>query len=130
MLFLFSSCNLNQAENSEQEYALKKLDNEVMEIHDAVMPRMSEIGRLKRQMSEKLKENTDPQKAEGIQQMIYQLGEADEAMMNWMGEFKRPDYSNFKNAKAVYQKEKVKITAVRDKMLTTISKANAFLSTI
>lgn len=125
LLFIFASCNLNQGANSENEYALKKLHNEVMDIHDSVMPRMSEIGKLKRQLNEKLEENADSVNSESIQQMVYQLGEADEAMMNWMGEFKKPDYSDFENAQKVYEQEKSKITTVRNKMMSTISKAKA-----
>jgi hypothetical protein len=127
-LFFLASCNLNQAANSEYEYALKKLDNEVMDIHDAVMPRMSELAKLKRQMKSELKDDANSAKADSLQQFVYQIDEASEAMMNWMGEFKKPDYSNFEAAKAVYAQEKVKITNVREKMLSTISSAKAFLS--
>ncbi len=128
LLLILASCNLNQAESSEHEYVLKKLHNEVMEIHDSVMPRMSEIAKLKREMKKMLNDNANSAKADSIQQLVYQLGEADEAMMNWMGEFKKPDYSNFEQAKSIYTKEKVKIESVRDKMITTISKAKAFQS--
>lgn len=126
--FLLFSCNLNQAANSEQDYVLKKLHNEVMQIHDDVMPRMSEIGRIKRQFKDFLKDGVYEAKADSIQQLIYQLDEADESMMNWMGEFKKPDYSNFENAQAVYANEKVKITNVKLKMESTIQKAQTFKS--
>ena len=127
-LFLFSSCNLNQAENNEQEYILKKLHNDVMQIHDDVMPKMSEIGRLKRQLKDFQKEGKHSEKADSIQLFIYQLQEADESMMNWMGDFKKPDYSNFENAQTIYAKEKVKITNVKNTMESTIRKAQAFIS--
>jgi len=123
---LFASCNLNQAANSEDQYALKKMHNEVMEVHDGVMPRMSEIGRLKRKLKSYLTEEDQHPKADSIQQLIYQLDEADEAMMNWMGQFKKPDYSNFDIAKSIYDTEMVKIVKVRNKMLSTITKVQEF----
>ena len=125
---LLASCNLNQASNSEEEYVLKKLHNEVMDVHDGVMPRMSEIGRLKRKLKDYLNEDEPHVKTDSIQQLIYQLDEADEAMMNWMGEFKKPDYSNFDAAKSMYEQEKVKIANVQDKMISTIDKVQSFLT--
>ena len=129
-LFLFSSCNLNQNENNEQDYILKKLHNEVMQIHDDVMPKMSEIGRLKRQLKDFQKEGKHTEKADSIQLFIYQLQEADESMMNWMGDFKKPDYSNFENAQTIYAKERVKITNVKNTMESTIRKAQAFIAAL
>lgn len=120
------SCNLDQ-NTGEAEYALKKLHTEVMDIHDEVMPKMSSINKLERQLKQKLK---DPEavKKDTIQQLIYQLDEADDAMMNWMSAFKKPDYANFEAAQKLYASEKEKIIVVRDKMNSTISKAQLFLN--
>ena len=120
------SCNLNQ-NSGEEEYALKKLHAEVMDIHDEVMPKMSTINKLERRLKQKLEDPAAPNK-ESIQQLIYQLDEADDAMMNWMSAFKKPDYSNFEAAKSIYATEKEKIIVVKDKMNSTISKAQMFLS--
>lgn len=125
-VFIVLSCNLDQ-KTGEAEYNLKKLHTEVMDIHDEVMPKMSTINKLERQLKQKL---NDPQhaKADSIQQLIYQLDEADDAMMNWMGTFKKPDYSKVEAAQQIYAAEKEKIIAVRDKMNSTISKAQVFLN--
>lgn len=123
---LLMSCNFNQIDG-EAEYALKKMHTEVVEIHDVVMPRLSEIGRLKRQLKEKL-EAPNAVKQDSMQQFIYRLDEADNAMMNWMGEFKKPSYEDVKAAEKIYQTEKQKIIAVRDKMNSTISDVELFMS--
>lgn len=123
---LLISCNFNQID-SEAEYALKKMHDNVMEIHDEVMPRMTEIGKLKRQLKRKLKED-NVVKQDSIQQYIYQLEEADNAMMNWMGDFKKPSFEDIKAAEQVYITEKQKIIVVRDKMNSTISNVEMFLS--
>lgn len=123
-LILFS-CNLNQ-NAGEAEYALKKMHTEVMEIHDEVMPRMSDIGKLKKQLKEKLN-SPETTKQDSIQQLIYQLEEADNAMMDWMGNFKKPNYKEAEAAEKVYLSEKKKIIVVRDKMNSTISAARLFL---
>lgn len=125
-VIIILSCNLDQ-KSGEEEYALKKLHTEVMDIHDEVMPKMSSINKLERQLKQKLK---DPEvaKKDTIQQLVYQLEEADEAMMNWMSDFKKPDYADFEAARKLYTSEKEKIIVVRDKMNSTISKAQVFLN--
>lgn len=120
------SCNLDQ-KSGEVEYVLKKLHTEVMDIHDDVMPKMSSINKLERELKSRL-EDPDVIKKDTIQQLIYQLDEADDAMMNWMSEFKKPDYKNFEAAEQVYLLEKSKIIAVRQKMNSTISKAQVFIN--
>lgn len=125
---LIAACNLNQ-NSGEAEYLLKKMHSEVMDIHDNVMPMMSDINKLRRQLGQKL-EDPEVTKQDSIQQFIYQLEEADNAMMDWMSDFKKPDYSNPAAAEALYKSEKVKIQAVEIKMNSTISKAKAFLSRI
>jgi len=125
-VIIILSCNLDQ-KSGEAEYALKKLHTEVMDIHDDVMPKMSSINKLERQLKQKLKDPEVPKK-DTIQQLVYQLEEADEAMMNWMSAFKKPDYANFEAAQKLYASEKEKIKVVRDKMNSTISKAQVFLN--
>jgi len=124
-VIIILSCNLNQS-NGEAEYALKKLHTEVMDIHDEVMPKMSSINKLDRQLKQRLKD-PDVVKKDTIQQLIYQLEEADDAMMNWMSAFKKPDYANFEAAQQLYASEKEKIIVVRNKMNSIISKAQVFL---
>lgn len=125
--FILFSCNFNQTDG-EAEYALKKMHIDVMEIHDAVMPRMSEINRLKRQLKGKLNSDETSLKQDSIQQFIYQLEEADNAMMDWMGNFKKPSYKDPVAAEQVYVAEKQKIIVVQDKMNSTISKVEMFVS--
>jgi len=125
VLFILS-CNLNQ-KKGETEYVLKKLHSEVMDIHDEVMPKMSSINKLERELKSRL-EDPEVNKKDSIQQLIYQLDEADDAMMNWMSEFKTPDYEDFEAAEQVYILEKSKINAVKSKMNSTISKAQLFLN--
>ena len=108
------------------------LKDEVMAIHDEVMPRMQDIMNLKkqaRQQIDSLSSDTLSQDAriEELEQLIQELEEADEAMMGWMRAYKR----NFEGSDEEYMEylmgEKQKIQQVRDEMMEAINEAEATL---
>lgn len=98
-----------------------------MDAHDAVMPKMSDTNRLRKTLSKQL-ETAEGMRKDSIQDFIYRLTDADEAMMNWMSGWKKPSYTDQIAAEKIYAEEQVKIEAVADKMLGTIETVEAFLA--
>ncbi len=79
--------------NNEQKELEKKLHNEIMAVHDDVMPKMGDVNALK-QSVKRYSDITSPEKAElkdSLIRGVLTLTEADEAMMDWMAKY---DYPN------------------------------------
>ncbi|MEN0048153.1 MAG: hypothetical protein AAF806_13920 [Bacteroidota bacterium] len=72
---LLSACDNTQTKEVNQ---VKQLWDEMMVIHDEVMPKTSEIVRLQKQLKEQ--ENTEA--------LVQQLANAEEAMWTWMNGLK------------------------------------------
>ena len=125
----FSAC---QTKTGGEEEGQQELYDEVMAVHDEVMPKMQDIMNLKEQIRgkiERLSQQTGTEaEVEQLDQMINRLDEADEAMMNWMRNFKR-DYEGMSEEEVInyLEEEKEKITEVRQEMLNTIEEAQGVL---
>ena len=111
----------------------KKPDNqkimidEVMAIHDEVMPKMDEIMSLKSSLDSVSKVSSDSVKA---RELSSALEVADNKMMDWMEEY-NPDLLKGKSADEItkyYADEKAKISGVKDLTDKSIEDAKAFLS--
>ena len=111
----------------------KKPDNqkimidEVMAIHDEVMPKMDEIMSLKSSLDSVSKVSSDSVKA---RELSSALEVADNKMMDWMEEY-NPDLLKGKSADEItkyYADEKAKISGVKDLTNKSIEDAKAFLS--
>jgi hypothetical protein len=101
------------------------LYDEVMEIHDAVMPKVSDMSKLGRKLK-KQQTGLDSSSLVINQKAIADLEHAEEAMFDWMNKFesskKGPEH------KAYLEEEKVKISKVSDMMLESIDQAQKVLS--
>ena len=105
---------------------VKSLYDEVMVIHDDVMPEISTIHKLKK----KLKKYADDDSS--IFGMMKELDDADEAMMSWMS-----DFGKFKTLKDESQdvkisyltEEKQKISDVSNQMRSIIKRSENYLQT-
>lgn len=137
---LFSCGNQNKTERdqlqiedrkpSEAEQAETALYEEVMAIHDEVMPKMDDMMRLKSQLQAKLEQKeTTQEEALALRSAIKELEQADEAMMQWMRNFKPQDHVNdHQKVIAYYQEQKKYIKEVKDKMLAAIENARKKLN--
>ena len=96
----------------------------VMEIHDAVMPEMATLHRLKKELGD----YDSPENAEIIGTQIKIINDADDAMMSWMSMFKLPDNPN--EQQAYLKEEQYKITKVSEQMYQAIESATATLETL
>lgn len=116
---VFTACNTEQ---STQE----KLWDEMMVVHDEVMPKMGDLNRLSRDIRSQLDTVPPIDTLQKLQQLdlLIRLGKAEEGMMVWMSELKiLDDLRATKSHKEIIrylEAEKQRIGAVRDSMLMGI----------
>lgn len=119
LLILLFACKQNKTASPADI-----LHDEVMVIHDKVMPEMKTIHNLKKEL-EALK---TPETDSLIMARVSELNQSDEAMMAWMDNFSEPDGEE---AKVTYlQEEKKKITEVNDAVFRSIEKARATIDSL
>lgn len=121
LLIILQSCHQY---SKDDEQKTNPLYNQVMAIHDSVMPEMSTIHTLKR----KLKAIENPDKKDLVYKKIKDLDEADEAMMSWMASFKVPDDTS---AVEIYLSgEKEKISVISNLIFQSINDARDLLDSL
>lgn len=102
------------------------LYDQVMDIHDEIMPRVEDIYQLKKQIQDKIAATTDmtADKKQELEQVIAELDSADRSMMDWMHTF-RPlaDSVDQEKARAYLESEMEKIKKVKELMTETIERA-------
>ena len=103
-----------------------KLEEEVIAIHDEVMPKMGDMHLARKALRKVLEKTEDEVVKKEILSMIKDLENADEGMMTWMHEWKVP--KNEPEKTTYLNKEKEKITKVKVDMLTSLENAHNFLS--
>ncbi len=141
LLVLVSGCNKQGSNEGEEATELTpeerakqqqiELFDEVMAIHDEVMPKMQDIYNLKVNIRGRL--DSIPDLSEDAQadlrNHLAELDSADEAMMNWMREFEPvADSVSHEDAMEYLEDEKSKIEKVREVMNTAISEATEKLN--
>jgi len=116
LLLGLSSCKSYQPEVS-------KLADEVMVIHDEIMPEMSTIHKLRKKIKKRLKDGQlAPEKIQNYKNSLTELENADEAMMVWMQEYEIPDAAVEKQI-SYLNKEENKIKEVKIMMESAIKNA-------
>jgi hypothetical protein len=104
------------------------LYDEVMKVHDEVMPKMNDIYKLSEQLKKRLADAPDmvAEKKQETESTILQLDAASEEMMVWMRNFNPiPDSLGEDKARDYLEKEKVKVNQVKADMLKAIEQAKA-----
>jgi regulator of replication initiation timing len=107
------------------------LYDQVMDIHDEIMPRVEDIYQLKKELKEKIASATDlaSDKKLELEQIIAQLDSADNSMMDWMHSFNPlPDSIDQEKARAYLESEMEKIKKVKALMTETIARAKEVAS--
>lgn len=71
---------------TQEEGPNQTLYNQMMDIHDEVMPEMDEIMKLKRNLQEQIKNSPDmvAERKQQLENMISNLDSASNSMMSWM----------------------------------------------
>lgn len=121
MLIFATVAACNKSEDKQ-----KVMIDEVMAIHDEVMPKMDDIMTLKSSLDSAIKVSPDSVKAK---QLYSALDSADNQMMDWMQAY-NPDQVKGKSEEEVtkyYADEKAKISSVKELTNKSIEEAKGFL---
>lgn len=134
--FLFACGGKNTDKNLFEDEELKKAElreqlyNEVMAVHDEVMPRMDDIYRLKIKLQEQLKELLEKSSDQHTDEIVIltekikALEEAGNSMMVWMRQFDvKPDSLGHEAIMRGLEEEMEKIKKVKHDMLEAIELA-------
>lgn len=123
LLGLTQSCGSKSADHSGHDMsqdagANQVLYNQVMDIHDEVMPFTESLYNISKELKTKQKEAiSDSVKMELSSQIRY-LDSVNNMMMDWMRKFNPPtDTSNEETARAYYETELEKIKKVKEAIL-------------
>lgn len=122
VLAITASCN-------QTTESVKDLEAEVMSIHDEVMPKMGTLMNLKKQLKVKVNElDSGSNKRDSLTLLIQGLEEADEEMMQWMRNYKKPsEEMSDEHAIEYLKQEKNKIEEVKEKINSSEEAAKAAL---
>lgn len=116
--FLFGGCSPSNQELYEQ----------VMAIHDEVMPQMDDLYKLKRELQQIHADSTalptDQHKA--IEEAISKIDSASEGMMVWMREFDPPKGIAEADLKKYLLEQMEKVKKVREDILEALKGGNEF----
>jgi hypothetical protein len=89
------------------------LYNQVMDIHDEVMPKMEDLYNKKKELKTQLETATADQKA-ALEQKIAEIDSASNMMMSWMHEFNPPaDTADQEQSRAYLEAEMEKVKRVK-----------------
>ena len=86
-LMLFTACK-NEEKESET-----KLNQEIMKVHDEVMPKMAELNRMKRQISayKDFVSDDNAEMKDSLINAILLLSKTEDNMSDWMGNYRYPN---------------------------------------
>jgi predicted small lipoprotein YifL len=114
LLGTFASCG-------EKE---KPLYDQVMDIHDEVMPKMNDLYKLKKELQDSIANTPDlPEEIKRkFEQTILVLDSASNSMMVWMREFNPPDQKNKEAFQKYMESELVKVKAMREDVMRALEK--------
>jgi hypothetical protein len=104
----------------------KPLYDQVMDIHDEVMPKMDELYQLKKGLQEKLiaTDSTQTEKRLQLEETIHLLDSANESMMVWMREFNPPAEEDKEAYQQYLEGELLKVKAMRSVVLNALEAGN------
>lgn len=142
IMLLISACGQTTTEQQQEEVVTddipeevkieKALYDDVMDVHDEMMPKMENMMSIKGQLKEKVdllkEEASQGQAVIEIEMAIQSLETADEAMMNWMRQFD-PETDSLTHEEIVeyYTTQKEKMDSVKTLMVDAIERASAKL---
>ena len=105
--------------------------DKMMEVHDAVMPKMAEMNRVSRELKALSEGTDDKAQLERINNAVENLESASEGMMAWMGELQQPKKlraeKSHEEIMAYFREETEEITEVKEQMLNSLEQGQALL---
>ena len=133
LAFLYAcggTTNTDAALNDEEQEAQKKLEmyEAVMEVHNEVMPKLEDLYQYRQLADQRLDsigENSED--GEAIKNLVGDLESAEEGMMQWMRQFRRPNDSlAYEEIIRYYELEMERVSLVQDSVLSGISRAKQY----
>ncbi len=116
----------SNSDSSTDDSPNQALYDQVMDVHDEVMPKMDDMMKLKRELQDKIANSPDMvvERKEQLEKVIANLDSASNAMMNWMHEFNPlPDSVDQEKAREYLESEMERIRKVKTLTLESIEKA-------
>ena len=132
LILTFFSCNSGTGGSSSENQKIEDLHEEVLAIHDEVMPKMSALTSLQGQLSERLKnlksqEEIDIEKVKETNKILGELNRAENAMWDWMDGFSKLDSVPDEEKERFLMGEKISAEGMRDLMLSSMQSADEFM---
>jgi chemotaxis protein histidine kinase CheA len=126
-----SASSGEQASEENPQQAEQAAWDEMMETHDAVMPKMAALNRTGRELKAVAETTEDKAVKENINQTVKSLEAASESMMVWMGELQklselREDKSH-EEIMAYLKEEKANISQVKEDMEKSLKNGQELL---
>lgn len=116
--------------NNDDKITETKLHEQVMDVHNEIMPKMAEINRLKRQLISYNKTIPDDSVAlrVSVLETITSLSKSEDLMSDWMSNYKYPNQEAKHEELVQYLKaQKDTITNVSNTMYMSLAVAQGFL---
>lgn len=129
IMFTLVACNKGAQTTTEaatEDSPNQILYDQVMDVHDEVMPKMDEIMKLKRELQEQIANTPDMvvERKQQLEKIISNLDSASNAMMDWMHKFNPlPDTADQEKARAYLESEMERVKSVKTLMLESIDMA-------
>lgn len=134
-----ASCGSNTSSKAEEqtqtetpEQAEQAAWEQMMEVHDEVMPKMAELNRTGRELKSIAESTDDKAVKEQINQKVKNLEAASEAMMVWMGELqqlsKLRENKSHEEITSYLEAEKAEIDQVGEKMMKSLEEGQQLLA--
>ena len=108
----------------KKEVSEKPLYDQVMDIHDEVMPKMSDLHKRKKQLKDSIESTPDmpaERKAE-FEQTILLLDSAGKSMMDWMHDFNPPEQTDKEAFEKYMESELVKVKKMKETVMSVLEK--------
>ena len=115
----------HEGPDGDSTNANRALYDQVMDIHDEVMPKVGDIYELKKKLLEKIASTPDmvAEEKSKLEKRIADLDSVGEMMMGWMHSFQPlPDTVDQERAREYLESEMEKIRKVKEAMLEIIEK--------
>ncbi|MDY8137446.1 hypothetical protein [Aquimarina sp. 2201CG5-10] len=129
-ILLMSSCN----QLSQQEEEFDTLMHKIIGVHDEVMPKMSEMSTLIKELESKIDTTTTGKSHANAQQ---DLKDSYDFMMTWMGDFSTSfphgeentfeDEEKFNSKMKILKEEEVKVNKLKEQINSSIDNAKKLL---
>lgn len=113
-------------EGGNQEGGNQALYEEVMKVHDEVMPKMNDVYKVKEELKNQIANTPGmaEEKKKEIESTISKLDSASESMMVWMRNFNPlPDSLGEEQAREYLENEMEKVKKVKEDLLEALEKA-------